>query len=128
MTEPRWRTSATCSHTNNEVCPTCDHDRYYATAYPGSCPWAVSPESSDPSNPATEPVPTITAPIKSVAKYDEIGPRRASDPRLAIEFTIPTGLSSAQPRRDWLNEALSIVATLLALAVGGSLVLWVVAR
>lgn len=35
---PRWMTTATCSHMNDQACPTCDFDRYYAHTYP-DCPW-----------------------------------------------------------------------------------------
>lgn len=39
---PRWQTSATCSHANNDVCRVCDFDRYYANKYP-ECPWNNGP-------------------------------------------------------------------------------------
>jgi hypothetical protein len=35
----RWHTDPrTCSHSNDDVCPTCDFDGYYAMTYP-DCPW-----------------------------------------------------------------------------------------
>jgi hypothetical protein len=30
-----------CSHENANICATCDHNRYYASTYPG-VPWAES--------------------------------------------------------------------------------------
>lgn len=33
-----WIDPACCSHENNNVCKSCDFDRYYAQTYP-SCPW-----------------------------------------------------------------------------------------
>lgn len=38
--KPVWRLSVNCSHANNDSCPTCDFDRYYARKYPNECPWA----------------------------------------------------------------------------------------
>ncbi len=39
MNQPRWHVDPrTCSHSNDHVCPTCDHDGYYAKTYSG-CPW-----------------------------------------------------------------------------------------
>lgn len=36
---PRWHVDPrTCSHINDDVCPCCDFDRYYATTY-ADCPW-----------------------------------------------------------------------------------------
>lgn len=29
-----------CSHSNDDVCPTCDFDRYYANKYGEACPWS----------------------------------------------------------------------------------------
>lgn len=40
MTMPRWNKSADCPHMNDNTCPTCDFDRYYAKKYPNECPWA----------------------------------------------------------------------------------------
>lgn len=34
----RWMESKTCSHSNDEVCPTCDFDDYYARTNE-DCPW-----------------------------------------------------------------------------------------
>jgi hypothetical protein len=39
----------TCPHYNDNACPTCDFDRYYATTYP-DCPWreqAITPAPED---------------------------------------------------------------------------------
>ena len=39
----RWHKShETCPHSNENVCPTCDFDGYYAATYP-DCPWRVRP-------------------------------------------------------------------------------------
>lgn len=38
-----WMDSSCCSHENNNVCPSCDFDRYYAVTYP-SCPWGAKGE------------------------------------------------------------------------------------
>lgn len=38
--KPRWKTVDSCSHRNDDACPTCDFDRYYANKYPNECPWA----------------------------------------------------------------------------------------
>jgi len=43
---PRWNESKGCSHINDNVCPTCDFDRYYANKYPDECPWADAGESN----------------------------------------------------------------------------------
>lgn len=41
-TDPRWHTDPReCSHSNDDVCPTCDFDGYYAATYP-TCPWRES--------------------------------------------------------------------------------------
>jgi hypothetical protein len=38
----RWqRDPRACSHSNDDVCQTCDFDGYYARTYPG-CPWRES--------------------------------------------------------------------------------------
>lgn len=35
----RWHTDPrNCSHSNDDVCPTCDFDGYYATTF-ADCPW-----------------------------------------------------------------------------------------
>lgn len=35
----RWHADPkSCAHYNDDVCPTCDFDGYYATHYP-DCPW-----------------------------------------------------------------------------------------
>ena len=35
----RWHTDhTTCTHADDDVCPTCDFDGYYASSY-GDCPW-----------------------------------------------------------------------------------------
>lgn len=48
MKEPRWhKDSRTCSHSNDDVCPTCDFDRYYASTY-ASCPWRLTPDLDQP--------------------------------------------------------------------------------
>ncbi len=39
MNEPRWHEDPRkCSHSNEDVCPTCDFDGYYARTYK-TCPW-----------------------------------------------------------------------------------------
>jgi hypothetical protein len=96
MTTPIWKTSETCSHSNSQVCPTCDFDRYYATAYPDTCPWAVSAEPTDPS---TEPIATIPAASKSTAHYSNVGPR-AEAPRVAAADVLrDTGLTDVKALR-----------------------------
>ena len=35
----RWhKDHTTCTHANDDVCPTCDFDGYYASSY-ADCPW-----------------------------------------------------------------------------------------
>lgn len=39
MSSIRWHTDPTkCPHYNDDVCPTCDFDKYYAFSYE-DCPW-----------------------------------------------------------------------------------------
>jgi len=42
----RFLTTETCSHMNNDVCPFCDFDRYWANRYPEDCPWADVSETT----------------------------------------------------------------------------------
>jgi hypothetical protein len=45
--EPKWRESSICSHSNNNACATCDFDRYYAKKFPETCPWADNKGEDD---------------------------------------------------------------------------------
>jgi hypothetical protein len=43
----RWHEShKTCSHANEDACPTCDFDGYYAANYP-DCPWRIPDSLAD---------------------------------------------------------------------------------
>ena len=39
-----WIDPRRCSHSNSDVCATCDHDRYYATKHGHMCPWFTEEE------------------------------------------------------------------------------------
>jgi hypothetical protein len=45
MSETHWNSSKSCSHANENVCPTCDFDGYYENKYPNECPWAETEEN-----------------------------------------------------------------------------------
>jgi len=129
MTEPTWRTSTTCSHLNSEVCPTCDFDRYYATAYPETCPWAVSQDSeeADPASPRTEPIALIQTPSKATAHYPNVGPRVEGARVLAADVSRETGLPNPRELRrgtrlDRLDRGLWVASLVTAGSVGAAVV------
>lgn len=44
----RWhKTAETCPHYNENACPTCDFDGFYAKRYPDECPWADRQDGSE---------------------------------------------------------------------------------
>ena len=52
--QPRWQTDPRKCRHDDDVCPTCDFDGYYASTYPGR-PWR---KPDDPEPPRVEPAET----------------------------------------------------------------------
>jgi hypothetical protein len=110
----RWHTdNRTCSHSNDDVCPTCDFDGYYASTYPAECPWSDQVTDED-----TRP-PT---PDELAARYERTQGPMSQCECDDYELALRRGHTPGCPERGALLWAMSYTGLLLAaLGVAGAI-------